>query len=49
MRSFLIAADLWQVVGPEENEVIPRGPKGLREAARKRAEAHFRPTLWTPS
>jgi len=45
MEATLIAADLWDVVGPEEEDVIYKGPKGLKEKKKKQQQARAKIVL----
>ncbi|GBE86485.1 hypothetical protein SCP_0903640 [Sparassis crispa] len=42
MKAHLVAADLWEVVGPEEEELIARGPKGVAVKKKKREQAYWK-------
>ena len=44
MEATLIA-ELWVVVGPEEEETVPKGPKGLRERKTKQQQARAKIVL----
>ena len=45
MEATLIAMELWVVVGPEEEETVPKGPKGLRERKTKQQQARAKIVL----
>ncbi|KAL6305919.1 hypothetical protein BKA93DRAFT_824708 [Sparassis latifolia] len=40
MKAHLVAADLWEVVGPEEEELVARGPKGVAAKKKKREQTY---------
>lgn len=42
VRAHLIGVDLWEVVGPEAEELVPKGPKGVAAQRKKEQQAYAR-------
>lgn len=45
MEATLIAADMWEVVGPEAVELVPRGPKAVKAHSKKMEQARAKIVL----
>lgn len=46
MEAVLVAMELWDVVGPEEEELVPKGPKGVTERKKKQRMAKAQMVLY---